>query len=203
MKEFWDERYAEKGYAYGEDPNVFFREKLDILEPGRLLLPADGEGRNSVYAASKGWEVNAFDISEAGRKKAIELARRKGVTLTYDVGPLEKHSYKLESFDAIALIFAHFPAHLKASYHDRFVQLLRPGGTIIFEAFSKNHLKFNSKNPAVGGPKNEDILYDLDELCNYFDGLNDLETYECEVNLSEGSYHKGTGSVVRFVGQKK
>jgi hypothetical protein len=203
MKEFWDERYAEKDYAYGEDPNVFFKEKISVLSTGKLLLPADGEGRNGVYAASKGWEVDAFDISDSGRKKAMDLARRKGVTLTYNVGPLEEQRYKPESFDAIALIFAHFPPHLKTSYHNKFVELLKPGGYIIFEAFSKNHLKYNSKNPEVGGPKNEDILYDVEELCDYFQGLDGLETYECEVDLSEGVYHKGTGSVVRFVGKKK
>jgi cyclopropane fatty-acyl-phospholipid synthase-like methyltransferase len=203
MKEFWDERYAEKDYAYGEEPNAFFKEKLDALKPGRLLLPADGEGRNSVYAASKQWEVDAFDISNSGRKKALELARRSGVDIAFNVGPLEEQDYAPESFDAIALIFAHFSPDLKASYHAQFVDLLKPGGHLIFEAFSKNHLKYNSENPEVGGPKNADLLYDVEELCDYFQRLEDLETYECEVNLSEGTYHKGIGSVVRFVGKKK
>lgn len=46
--------------AYGTEPNAFFKAQLDQLTPGRLLLPAEGEGRNAVYAAKKGWEVAAF-----------------------------------------------------------------------------------------------------------------------------------------------
>jgi hypothetical protein len=38
---------------YGTTPNEFFKQQLDLLEPGNILLPADGEGRNAVYAASQ------------------------------------------------------------------------------------------------------------------------------------------------------
>jgi hypothetical protein len=48
MKEFWNERYANEEYAYGEEPNEFFKQELARLQPGRILLPADGEGRNGV-----------------------------------------------------------------------------------------------------------------------------------------------------------
>ena len=113
MKEFWDERYAEEQYVYGEEPNEFFKEQLDRLEPNRILLPADGEGRNGVYAAEKGWDVYAFDISNKGKEKADQLAKRKGVSINYEVGPLEEMDYSPESFDVIALIFSHFPPDLK------------------------------------------------------------------------------------------
>ena len=56
MKEFWDTRYAEIDFAYGKTPNTFFKDSIDKLTPGKLLLPADGEGRNAVYAATKGWD---------------------------------------------------------------------------------------------------------------------------------------------------
>ena len=75
MKDFWNQRYAEEEYAYGTEPNAFFKAQLDQRTPGRLLLPAEGEGRNAVYAAKKGWEVVAFDQSDAGQKKALKLAK--------------------------------------------------------------------------------------------------------------------------------
>ena len=77
MKEFWEIRYAEKQYAYGENPNVYFKEQLDKLKPGKILLPAEGEGRNAVYAAKQGWEVMAFDLSSEGKNKAEKLAAKK------------------------------------------------------------------------------------------------------------------------------
>ncbi|MEL0011261.1 MAG: hypothetical protein VW868_06830 [Bacteroidota bacterium] len=73
MKEFWNQRYSEQGYAYGTEPNEFFKEALlsykEELHLGssRLLMPAEGEGRNAVYAAELGFKVTAFDVSEQAR----------------------------------------------------------------------------------------------------------------------------------------
>ena len=78
MKQFWDERYGDDEYAYGTKPNTWFAEQLARMAQGRLLLPAEGEGRNAVYAAKLGWEVTAFDISAAGRDKAMRLAEKHG-----------------------------------------------------------------------------------------------------------------------------
>jgi len=76
---FWDERFAGEGIACGEKPNGFLREQLDRLAPGSLLLPAEGEGRNAVRAAARGWEVLAFGTSTVGRDKALTTARRGSV----------------------------------------------------------------------------------------------------------------------------
>jgi len=147
--------------------------------------------------------VEAFDISKSGKQKAEILAESKNVNITFSIGPLESQSYKENSFDVIALIFAHFPSNLKEKYHEKFVKLLKPGGIIIFEAFSKDHLKLSSKNPAVGGPKDKDILYSIDEIKKYFNGFQFEIIQQEEVNLQEGKYHKGLSSVVRFVGKKQ
>ena len=72
MKNFWNERYSEKEYVYGEKPNVFFAEQLRQIAPGTIVLPCEGEGRNAVYAAANGWEVQAFDTSIIGKSKAIQ-----------------------------------------------------------------------------------------------------------------------------------
>jgi hypothetical protein len=47
---------------------------LKNMPAGRILFPAEDEGRNAVYAASLGWEVHAFDISERAKDKAEKLA---------------------------------------------------------------------------------------------------------------------------------
>jgi len=81
MKDFWNERYDEESYAYGNSPNVFFKQQLDKLKVGSLLLPAEGEGRNAVYALSWGWEVLAFDFSESAMVKAKKLAATYNLNL--------------------------------------------------------------------------------------------------------------------------
>jgi hypothetical protein len=79
MKNFWNESYSTVGYVYGEEANVFLAERLSKLKPGKIILPCDGEGRNAAFAAAHGWEVKAFDSSEAARAKALQLAQKKGV----------------------------------------------------------------------------------------------------------------------------
>ena len=77
MQDFWNKRYKQKEYAYGEQPNRFFKEQIQNLSPGKALFPAEGEGRNAVYAAQLGWEVEAFDISEEGKNKANNFIKLK------------------------------------------------------------------------------------------------------------------------------
>lgn len=203
MKEFWNERYRQNEFAYGEEPNGFLKEQLAKLQPGSILFPAEGEGRNAVYAAQSGWQVSAFDISEEGKKKAERLAAKKGVTIDYQVGDLSVLNYAGEQFDAVALIFAHFPPEIRIAYHTHFRNFLKTGGVVILEAFSKKHIEFNSNNQKVGGPKDISQLYSIEEIEADFRGFEILELTETEIELNEGLYHIGRGSVIRFVGQKK
>ncbi|RYC53314.1 class I SAM-dependent methyltransferase [Flagellimonas olearia] len=199
----WDERYSNTAYAFGEKPNEYLREQLQKLQPGNILFAAEGEGRNAVYAAKLGWTVSAFDISTEGRKKALQLAEKNQVSLDYKVGQLPNLEYTKGQFDAIALIYAHFPASIKSAYHKLLNNYLRKGGTVIFEAFGKKHLPYREKNPKVGGPRDLESLFSIEELLEDFTDYEITELVEKEVELNEGLYHSGTGSVVRFVGTKK
>lgn len=134
MKDFWNERFAQKEFIYGTAPNDFFRQEIDRLEPGSLLLPAEGEGRNAVYAAQKGWQVFAFDYAEAARQKALQLAARQAVPIQYVVASYEEIELPAASFDALALIYAHTDGW--QSIYPRLFRALRPGGTLIVELFA-------------------------------------------------------------------
>lgn len=201
--ERWNDRYSKEEYAYGVQPNNYLKEQLEKLTPGTILFPAEGEGRNAVFAARLGWTVSAFDISEEGKKKALRLAAMNQVTIDYQVGELQTLHYTPGQFDAIALIYAHFPAEVKSSYHKTLDQYLRRGGFILFEAFSKRHLDYIARNEKVGGPKDVASLFSLDELKSDFRKYEIIELVEQEIELNEGQFHNGTGSVIRFVGRKK
>jgi ubiquinone/menaquinone biosynthesis C-methylase UbiE len=199
----WNDRYKQPDYTFGDIPNEYFKEQIDKLEPGRILFPAEGEGRNAVYAAKLGWEVNAFDLSEEGKKKAEKLAKEHGVTIHYKVGEFSSFIYAKEEFDAIALIYAHFPAAMKSNYHRVLNGYLKEGGIIIFEAFSKKHLDYVRRNEKVGGPKDLETLFSIEEVQSDFQNYNFIEISEQEIELNEGLYHIGTGSVIRFVARKE
>jgi 2-polyprenyl-3-methyl-5-hydroxy-6-metoxy-1,4-benzoquinol methylase len=203
MKEKWDDRYSNKEFAYGEQPNNYLKTQLDKISPGKILFPAEGEGRNSVYAATLGWRVWAFDLSIEGKKKAVQLAEKHGVEINYEVGEFQSLTYSESQFDAIVLIYAHFPADTKSAYHKKLTTYLRPGGIVIFEAFSKKHLEYVLKNEKVGGPKEIGVLFSIDEIKSDFENFEILQLAEEEIELSEGLFHNGKGSVIRFVGRKK
>ena len=115
----WNERYSQEAFAYGEAPNHYLKEQLIKLPVGSILFPAEGEGRNAVFAATSGWQVSAFDISQEGKNKALKLADKNQVSIDYQVGALDVLNYEPEQFDAIALIYAHFPANIKSAYHKK------------------------------------------------------------------------------------
>ncbi|EDP94169.1 class I SAM-dependent methyltransferase [Kordia algicida OT-1] len=199
----WNDRYQEKEFAYGTKPNEFLKEQILKLKTEKILFGAEGEGRNAVYAAKKGWDVSAFDISIEGQKKALKLAKENNVTVDYKVGLLPNLNFKNSEFDAIALIYAHFPPKIKSEYHKLLDKYLKKGGIIIFEAFSKNHLKYQEKNPNIGGPSDIESLFSTDELKSDFENYEILELVEKEIQLNEGLYHNGKGSVIRFIGRKR
>jgi cyclopropane fatty-acyl-phospholipid synthase-like methyltransferase len=203
MTEFWDDRYGKAEYAYGEEPNEYLKECLSGLPPGKILFPAEGEGRNAVYAASLGWDVSAFDQSSEGQKKALALAKKKAVRIDYTICQFENISYGPEEFDVIVLIFVHLPEDKRSTYLKRLSEYLKPGGLIILEGFSKRHTEFQKINEKAGGPRDEGMLYSLEEIKSDFPDFEVLELLELETELSEGAYHVGRSSVVRFRGRKK
>ncbi|OFX44296.1 MAG: hypothetical protein A2046_13525 [Bacteroidetes bacterium GWA2_30_7] len=193
----WNKRYSEKNYIYGTTPNEYFKEKLQGIKSGKILLTAEGEGRNAVFASVKKWDVFAFDISSEGKKKAEQLAARYNVKINYDVKNIEDTTYPDNTFDCIAMIYSHFDSNKRQEYFNKITKFLKKNGVIIFEAFSKKQLKYQ-KEYNSGGPGQESLLYSVNEIKNYFKGLNFKELSEQEVLLSEGEYHKGKASVIRF-----
>ncbi|MGV8964494.1 MAG: class I SAM-dependent methyltransferase [Candidatus Saccharimonadaceae bacterium] len=202
MNEKWDDRYGKKKFAYGELPNNYFKEQLMNVPVGTILFPAEGEGRNAVFAATLGWTVYAFDQSIEGKKKAIQLADKHLVKINYEVGEFQSLTYQANQFDAIVLIYAHFPADKKSGYHKILTNYLRPGGILIFEAFSKRHLDYINEDEKMGGPKEIEMLFSIDEIKSDFANFELIELVEQEIELHEGLFHNGKGSVIRFTGRK-
>lgn len=202
MNNFWDERFANNKSVYGEEPNQFFKEQLSKLESGAILLPAEGEGRNAIYAAKSGWDVSAFDTSKVGRENALKRAEQENVAIDYKLQDVLEYDYPENMFDAIGLIYSHFPSNIRTKFHQKLVRSLKVGGYIILEGFSKNHLQFSEKNPSAGGPRNIDMLFDAESILTDFKGLETILIEEKVVHLAEGEFHQGESYVVRYVGQK-
>lgn len=197
MKNPWDKRYSAAEYVYGTEPNEFFKEEIEKLRPGRILFLGEGEGRNAVFAASNGWSVEAVDGSAAGKEKALKFASTNSVKIDYAVADLNDYQFPQETYDAVASIYLHLPEDLREKVHNSAVAALKPGGILILEAFEKEQIKHNS-----GGPRNEDLLYSLEDIYSDFHELELEKFSKEEIQLSEGNLHNGPASVIRFVGKK-
>jgi SAM-dependent methyltransferase len=196
--DFWNERYSSEEYVYGENPNHFLKEQLEkITVPGKLLLPGEGEGRNAVYAAKLGWEVEAYDQSTTGKLKAIILADKNNVKINYHIEDLLEFTPSKNFYDAVAIIYVHLNTKLRKSFNEKIIEALKPGGKIILELFSKDQLGKTS-----GGPQDLEMLYSIDEIEKDFGSLKAVILKKEIINVDEGEKHKGEASVVRFVGEK-
>ena len=196
-EDFWNERYASLEYVYGTSPNLFFKEQIDKLKPGSLLTLAEGEGRNGVYAAEKGWKVTAVDYSKEARKKALRLADERNVRLTYHLQPVENYEYPPNEFDAVSLIYAHFPPDLRRLIHQQAMYSLKKGGLLFLEAYHKKQI-----NRDTGGPKSSDMLYSLDDLTQDFGEWNIIYSEKMTTHIDEGVFHNGVADIVRIVIKK-
>lgn len=199
----WNERYRSASFAYGKEPNDFFKESLNKYNlSGKVLFPAEGEGRNAVYAAKQGLDVIAFDISQEGKNKALKLASAEKVNIDYRVGDFLTMDFVERSFDCAVLIFAHFPPNILSDYHKKIASLIKPEGLVILEGFSKNNLSYRAKNPKIGGPNKEEMLFSKESIAHDFSDFEILKLEEQEIELNEGGFHNGIGKVIRFVGRK-
>ncbi len=197
MTEFWNERFGDKEYAYGIKPNEFYKNQIQKIPPGKVLFPAEGEGRNAVYAAKSGWQVTAFDPSIVGKRKAENLAAKNGVEIEYLIDNYESVILPQASFDCVVLIFAHMHPIKRNEYHQKLISFLKPGGALILEGFSKKQI-----NNDTGGPRNIDMLFSKEELLSDFNNLSNLKIEEKDVFLNEGIYHHGVASTIRIIGMK-
>ncbi|MCU7550737.1 hypothetical protein OCK74_16585 [Chitinophagaceae bacterium LB-8] len=196
MKEFWNERFASQTIDYDIEPNRFFKRFINTTKPGSILLPAESDGRNAIYAASKGWQVDAFGSSELIKAKVLQEAAERGVQINYEVLDLKKFK-AVKQYDAVGLFYVNLPERIRMGFHKEICKCLKSGGILVLEAFAKDQLNF-----ATGGPKDNAILYDAPGICNDFQHLYLLHIREKETVINEGAFYQGRGAVLRFVGQK-
>ena len=198
MSTFWDQNFSVPGYKYGTAPNAFLTEQTHRLNlSSAVLVPGDGEGRNSVWLAEQGHKVTAMDASAVGLHKAQNLAAERDVALTTVLGDLASWAPQAASFDAVVLTYVHLPPAIRQGAHRRLATGLRPGGWLIVEGFHPGQLPRTS-----GGPKDVSMLYTPPLLAGDFAGLLDEEmAWDGETELSEGPGHQGLAHVTRWIGR--
>jgi len=193
----WDERYAVDEYVYGKEPNEFLLQMSGRLQHGRVLCLAEGEGRNAVYLARRGFAVTAVDSSSVGLAKAVRLAQEFGVTIQTVTADLADYTIEEGAWDSIVSIWCHVHQDLRGRLHRDVVAGLKEGGTFLLEAYTPKQLEFKT-----GGPPSVENLMTLASLKKELDGLEFIHGQELLRDVVEGSKHTGKGSVVQVFARK-
>jgi len=198
MTNSWHERFSTEEYVYGKEPNGFVVEAASVLRKGKVLCIAEGEGRNSVYLASLGFDVTAWDYAQAGLDKTKRLADEKGVIVKTELRDLAEVNWEEEQWDVIVHIFGHFPSDVLARTFSGIKTALKPGGCYVGELYTKEQLHYGT-----GGPRDETMLINPKQLLENFDGYFVRHFHIGEVNREEGQLHTGTAHVVQSIFQKR
>ena len=199
----WDERYRGEPYAYGLAPNAFLAAQAHRLRPGmRALVPGDGEGRNGVWLAMQGLEVDTLDLSAFGVAKARRLAESRGVTINAIEADALRWDWPEGRYDLVALIFLHLVEPERRALHARALAALKPGGLLVLEAFRPEQIVRQGAG-ARGGPRDAALLYPLDALNADFAEAEILAIEEAEVPLDEGALHVGPSAIVRVLARRR
>lgn len=198
MANFWDSRFAGPVYLYGTEPNDFLREHAEQLPlPGPVLSLAEGEGRNAVFLASRGYRVTAMDSSAVGLEKARQLATARGVGIETVHADLSDFQLGEVQWAGVISIWCHLPSGLRADVHGRIRRAIAPGGVFLLEHYHPRQVPYGT-----GGPKDPDMLVTLAELRAAFPGWIELHAFEGERVIHEGELHEGVSFVTQWVARR-
>ena len=149
------------------EPAQFLIDNVGLLPRGRVLDIAMGSGRNAIYLAGMGFDVEGVDISPEAVANALTAARQAGATIRAEVVDLEG-GYRIEkgAYDVI-LCFNYLQRSLIPQMRDG----LRPGGMIVYETFIVDQAQF-------GRPRDPEHLLQHNELLEMFRGFRCLRYRE-------------------------
>jgi SAM-dependent methyltransferase len=195
----WNRRYAGEEFLFGTEPNVWLREQAPALPAGgRVLCVADGEGRNSVWLAQQGYEVDAFDVADRAVAKARAFAQGAGVSVNFSVADCDGFAWPEATYDGVAAIFVQFAdPELRSRLFERMVRCLKPGGVLILQGYTPRQLEYRT-----GGPGVLSHLYTQELLHAAFVGLTPIVMREYDADIHEGQGHAGRSALIGFVARR-
>jgi len=199
IQDFWNAKFQGDELLYGKAPNNFIKENIELLSNAKkVICIGEGEGRNAIFLADKGFEVEALDASDVAllklRKRAHEnylsIKVRHTLLAYWQPEPL---------YDAAICTYLHLPKQNQKELFEKSLQALNLGGIFIAELFSESQLNFTS-----GGPKNIALLYDFNDILDIIKVLPCIVVKLSQevIVLNEGDKHAGRASVIRVILKK-
>lgn len=194
----WNARFDTHDYVFGTEPNAFLARHAAGLTPGRALCVADGEGRNGVWLAGRGWHVVSLDFSRVAQLKAATLADSRGLSMQMERGDVHRWDYPPAAFDLVVDIFTQFSTpEQRVGKWAGMIRSLKPGGTLILQGYTPDQIA-----NGTGGPDKPAHLYTQPTLRAAFSDLTIETLIEEQVVLDEGPGHRGISAVIGLVARR-
>ena len=148
----------DKGCASDRDnePSRLLVDNLPLFLRGSALDIAMGKGRNAVYLAEQGFDVEGVDISAESVQAALNLADSRRVKIKARIADLEKDCVLNAMYDLI-IVFN----YLQRSLFPQIKSSLNNNGMVVYETFTIDQ-------PRFGHPHNPDYLLGHNELLEHF-----------------------------------
>jgi len=198
--DFWNKRFDTPDYIFGRAPNEYLQTQAkQYLKKGdAVLCVADGEGRNSVWLAKQGLQVDAFDLSEVALKKANALATEQAAHVQFTLASSDTWDWLPNQYDAVVGIFIQFADPvMRTRLFAQMVSTLRPGGVLIVQGYTPKQLEYKT-----GGPSILEHLYTEDMIRALIGDLEPIDLCLYEKELSEGPKHTGMSALLGLVARK-
>ena len=192
----WDQRFSIDDYLFGKEPaQALLKFEKYLVPKGETLVIADGEGRNSVYLASKGFKVTTSDYSKVASRKARALADKKNVEVNYRVEDFFDIVWSEKQYDnVVGICFQFVPQEKINEVMLGLKAATKKGGTLLVHGYTPKQINFGT-----GGPKDVSLMYTKETFTGLFNENDIILIEEYQANLSEGVGHNGQSAMIDFV----
>jgi 2-polyprenyl-3-methyl-5-hydroxy-6-metoxy-1,4-benzoquinol methylase len=197
QQELWNKKFSRDGYLYGTNPNQFIQDtSSNFKKDETVLCLGEGEGRNAIFLAKEGFDVEAIDASDIGLNKLFEQSQMENVEIKTNCMDIN-HWQASKKYGTILFSYLHLKIDELKNLIKKIESALEENGFFVCEVFSKKQIERNS-----GGPKDLELLYSMDD---FKDNIKELKIHKLEeviTNLEEGPGHQGEACVIRVIAQK-
>lgn len=157
-------------HRHADEPAKLLVDFIKRLPRGRCLDVAMGRGRNALFLAGAGFEVEGLDRDPEAVAACQEIARSRGLSLKAQVADLESYSLPAERYDLIVCFY-----YLQRDLIPQMCKALRPAGVIVYETFLiDQHLR-------TGHPRRQEYCFEHNELLDFFRPFRVLFYHEGEI----------------------
>ncbi|MBD3282022.1 MAG: methyltransferase domain-containing protein [Candidatus Portnoybacteria bacterium] len=97
----WQKEYKQKDFYWGLLPNPVLSKFINIIPKGKALDVGAGEGRNSLFLARSGFEVDAIDKLSEGLKKCEKIAKDNNLLINTQKCDIKDFKFAKEKYSIV------------------------------------------------------------------------------------------------------